>query len=590
MILDTTTRMIEVLLGGAPVVQCPIVAAFADHTTTAFTPGLSQTQTNGVTAVTAVAAPVASTQRQVKWLSVYNPNAADVVVTVQLNDNATLRIMVKKTLTTGQVLQYVDGSGWQVIVVETLLQFNDAEGNPVDVDATAAADGTSGYVARRDHRHLLGIHATQHKSGGSDEVAVAAAAANAIPKAGAGGTLAAGWIQEVIALADLSDVTAKTGTGTIVVMDTSPTIVTPTVASFANAGHSHQNAAGGGQLDHGLALTGLTDNDHTQYVLRSLFTTLGDVAYFSTEWARLPGNPTTTRNYLTQIGTGAASAAPIWTTIATADIVELLALADLSDVTGKTGTGTTVVMDTSPTIVTPVIASFVTAGHSHQNAVGGGQLDHGLALTGLGDDDHTVYALLAGRATGQTLSGGIAASENLTLQSTAHATKGEVIPVGDLSLGSAYKARMTGQNRFRHLNSMVQVYLSAAQSIANNTLTIINWPNERIDTDGLHDNVTNNSRLTAAVAGKYLIMAAVGFVVNATGIRLIQVLLNGTTGILYSEEPGSGSAETTLYATGLWSLAAGDYIELQMYQNSGAALNTQSVEKQIHFGMVYVGE
>lgn len=36
--------------------------------------------------------------------------------------------------------------------------FNDAEGNPVDVDATAAADGTSTYSARRDHRHHLGDH------------------------------------------------------------------------------------------------------------------------------------------------------------------------------------------------------------------------------------------------------------------------------------------------------------------------------------------------------------------------------------------------------------------------------------------------
>ncbi len=37
-------------------------------------------------------------------------------------------------------------------------------------------------------------HATSHKHGGSDEVATATAAANAIPKAGSGGTLAAGWI------------------------------------------------------------------------------------------------------------------------------------------------------------------------------------------------------------------------------------------------------------------------------------------------------------------------------------------------------------------------------------------------------------
>ena len=54
-----------------------------------------------------------------------------------------------------------------------------------------------------------------------------------------------------------------------------------------------------------------------------------------------------------------------------------------------------------------------------------GVTDHG-ALTGLLDDDHTQYALLAGRAGGQTLTGGTAASENLYLRSTSHATKGDI--------------------------------------------------------------------------------------------------------------------------------------------------------------------
>lgn len=42
----------------------------------------------------------------------------------------------------------------------------------------------------------------------------------------------------------------------------------------------------------------------------------------------------------------------------------------------------------------------------------------------IGDAGHTQFAMLAGRAGGQTLYGGTAASENLTLYSTAHATKG----------------------------------------------------------------------------------------------------------------------------------------------------------------------
>jgi hypothetical protein len=52
--------------------------------------------------------------------------------------------------------------------------------------------------------------------------------------------------------------------------------------------------------------------------------------------------------------------------------------------------------------------------------------DHG-SLVGLSDDDHTQYAKLLGRASGQNLIGGVAASENLTFNSTSHATKGNII-------------------------------------------------------------------------------------------------------------------------------------------------------------------
>lgn len=52
-------------------------------------------------------------------------------------------------------------------------------------------------------------------------------------------------------------------------------------------------------------------------------------------------------------------------------------------------------------------------------------LDHG-SIGGLADDDHTQYALLAGRSGGQTLIGDTAASGDLTLQSTAHATRGTI--------------------------------------------------------------------------------------------------------------------------------------------------------------------
>ena len=65
-----------------------------------------------------------------------------------------------------------------------------------------------------------------------------------------------------------------------------------------------------------------------------------------------------------------------------------------------------------------------------------GVTDHG-ALTGLGDDDHSIYALLAGRAGGQTLNGDTASGGDLILVSTAHATKGSVKIIHGTSGGAA---------------------------------------------------------------------------------------------------------------------------------------------------------
>lgn len=63
------------------------------------------------------------------------------------------------------------------------------------------------------------------------------------------------------------------------------------------------------------------------------------------------------------------------------------------------------------------------------------EVDHG-TVSGLLDDDHTQYALLAGRSGGQTLTGGTAASNNLVLESTTDASKGHVVFASSLRPGS----------------------------------------------------------------------------------------------------------------------------------------------------------
>jgi len=116
LILDATTKSLEVRLAGAVSAnQLPVTAHYTDITTTLYTPGSNDTQSNGATAVTIVAAPAASTQRHVESISVYNADTAAATVTIQLNNNSTLRIITKVTLQAAEQLFYEDGMGWQII-------------------------------------------------------------------------------------------------------------------------------------------------------------------------------------------------------------------------------------------------------------------------------------------------------------------------------------------------------------------------------------------------------------------------------------------------------------------------------------------
>lgn len=96
----------------------------------------------------------------------------------------------------------------------------------------------------------------------------------------------------------------------------------------------------------------------------------------------------------------------------------------------KTGTFITIDTDYLNVRVVDIHAPQWATLYSGPLAVGD---DHGL-LSGLGDDDHTQYLRLAGRAGGQTAIGGTAAGEDLTLQSTSNATRGSIIAVDELRL------------------------------------------------------------------------------------------------------------------------------------------------------------
>ena len=98
-ILDATTKSLQAVMSGAAATTNPdFTASWADNNGTVFTEGSTDGALNGSTPVTLVAAPGASTRRVVKSLTIQNRDTAAVTITLQYNNNTTLRQVMKVTL------------------------------------------------------------------------------------------------------------------------------------------------------------------------------------------------------------------------------------------------------------------------------------------------------------------------------------------------------------------------------------------------------------------------------------------------------------------------------------------------------------
>jgi hypothetical protein len=115
-ILDATTKLIEAVLDAAPAAnQLHFVASWADMDATTFTPGATSGLTSSTTPVTVVAAPASATQRQVKFLSIFNADTSNATVTIRLDTAGTDRTLWRGTLAPGEAVQFVDRQGFTVL-------------------------------------------------------------------------------------------------------------------------------------------------------------------------------------------------------------------------------------------------------------------------------------------------------------------------------------------------------------------------------------------------------------------------------------------------------------------------------------------
>lgn len=113
-LLTATTQTLELTTSAAT--STDVYVAYVDITATTFTPGQQNANIASAATTAILAAPAASTQRQVKFLSVRNRSAtASQTVTLLHDTSATERhLTAAVTLAAGEVLEYNDGTGFIV--------------------------------------------------------------------------------------------------------------------------------------------------------------------------------------------------------------------------------------------------------------------------------------------------------------------------------------------------------------------------------------------------------------------------------------------------------------------------------------------
>ena len=130
---------------------------------------------------------------------------------------------------------------------------------------------------------------------------------------------------------------------------------------------------------------------------------------------------------------------------------------------------------------------------------------------------------------------------------------------------------------------------STAATLPTATNVTLPFDTEAYDTDGLHDPVTNPTRITLNKTGVWLINAQVGFSnTSAGGRRIAMVMKNGSSevarGLLYS----ASNAQVYVSASAPTEAAnVGDYLELLAYQDSGQQLST--APSFVFMSAVYLG-
>lgn len=130
----------------------------------------------------------------------------------------------------------------------------------------------------------------------------------------------------------------------------------------------------------------------------------------------------------------------------------------------------------------------------------------------------------------------------------------------------------------------VAAFNSAPVSVASGTSsTALTADSESFDNDAMHSTSSQTSRFTAQTPGRFLAAATAKFAADAAGNRRIAFRVNGGTVYEQTLVAGTATNSTVITAVDFFTLAAGDYVEVLIWQTSGGALDVTLLRAGLTF-------
>jgi hypothetical protein len=151
---------------------------------------------------------------------------------------------------------------------------------------------------------------------------------------------------------------------------------------------------------------------------------------------------------------------------------------------------------------------------------------------------------------------------------------GEVLTAANLNL------HLRDDLNMLWLGPSAAVKRAATQSIPNATNTYVAFDTEIFDL-GTNWDAGLPERLTAAIAGKFLISGRVNFATGTTGFREATIQRSDNTDFGANRMSACNTGDTVCSVVALVPMTAGQYCRLRVHQTQGVALNLNIVDAGI---------